>query len=59
MGDPGEEVSDEKYRIAMKSKLYGFQMQRGCSINEHLNRYTRLLTDLINVDVETNEEDKA
>ena len=30
-----------------------------CSINEHLNRYTKLLTDLINVDVETNEEDKA
>ena len=34
-------------------------MQRGCSINEHLNRYTRLLTDLVNVDVETSEEDKA
>ena len=34
-------------------------MQRGCSINEHLNRYTKLLTDLVNVDVETNEEDKA
>ena len=24
-----------------------------------LNRYTRLLTDLVNVDVEINEEDKA
>jgi len=34
-------------------------MQRGCSINEHLNRYTKLLTDLVNVDVETSEEDKA
>ena len=34
-------------------------MQRGCSINEHLNRYMRFLTDLVNVDVETNEEDKA
>ena len=34
-------------------------MQRGCSINEHLNRYTKLLTHLVNVDVETNEEDKA
>ena len=55
MGDPGEEVSDEE----LKSKLYGFQKQRGCSINEHLNRYMKLLTDLVNVDVETNEEDKA
>ena len=34
-------------------------MQRGCSINEHLNRYMRILTDLLNVDVETSEEDKA
>ena len=28
-------------------------------MNEHLNRYTKLLTDLINVDVEVNKEDKA
>ena len=34
-------------------------MQRGCSVNEHLNRYMKLLTDLVNVDVETSEEDKA
>ena len=34
-------------------------MQRGCFINEYLNRYTKLLTDLVNVDVETSEEDKA
>jgi len=34
-------------------------MQRECSINEHLNRYTKLPTDLVNVDVETSEEDKA
>jgi len=34
-------------------------MQRGCSINEHLNRYIRLLTDLVNVDMEIDEEDKV
>ena len=34
-------------------------MQRGCSINEHLNRYTKILTDLVNMDVEINEENKA
>jgi len=60
------EILEKKYLtksieswLQLKSKLYSFQMQRGCSINEHLNRYTRLLTDLDNMDVETNEEDKA
>ena len=46
-------------RLQLKSKLYSFQMQRGCSINEHLNRYMRLLTELVNMDVETSEQDKA
>ena len=34
-------------------------MKRGCSINEHMNSYTKLLTDLVNVDVEIDEEDKT
>ena len=34
-------------------------MQIECSINEHLNRYTKLLSDLVNVDMEIDEEDKA
>ena len=46
-------------RLQLKSKLYSFQMQIGCSINEHLNRYTKLLTDLVNMDVEIDEENKA
>ena len=57
------EILEKKYltksiesRLQLKSKLYGFQMQRGCSINEHVNRYTMLLTDLVNVDVEIDEE---
>ena len=28
-------------------------------MNEHLNRYTKLFTDLVNVDVKVDEEDKA
>ena len=31
-------------RLQLKSKLYGFQMKKGCSVNEHLNRHTKLLT---------------
>jgi len=34
-------------------------MKRECSINEHMNNYIKLLTDLVNVDVEIDEEDKA
>ena len=45
-------------RLQLKSKLYGFQM-KGCSVNEHINGYTKLLTDLVNVDVKIDEEDKA
>ena len=59
------EILEKKYltksiesRLQLKSKLCGFQMQRGCSVNEHLNCYMKLLTDLINVDVEIDEEDK-
>ena len=57
------EILEKKYltksvesRLQLKSKLYRFQMQRGCSINEHMNSYTKLLTDLVNVDVEIDEE---
>ena len=60
------EILEKKYltksiesRLQLKSKFYDFQMQRGCSVNKHLNRYTKLFTDLVNVNVETNEEDKA
>jgi len=34
-------------------------MKRGLSIDEHMNNYTKLLTDLINVDVKIDEEDKV
>ena len=34
-------------------------MKMGISIDKHMNSYTKLLTDLVNVDVEIDEEDKA
>ena len=34
-------------------------MKKGLSIDEHMNNYTKLLTDLVNVDVKIDEEDKA
>ena len=60
------EILEKKYltksiesRLQLKSKLYGFQMQKVCSVNEHLNRYMKLLTDLVTMDVETSEDDKV
>ena len=46
-------------RLQLKRRLYRFQMKRGCSINEHMNSYTKFLTDLVNVDVEIDEEDNV
>jgi len=45
--------------LQLKRRLYRFQMKRGLSIDEHMNNYTKLLTDLVNVDVKIDEEDKA
>ena len=43
----------------LKRKLYRIQLKRGLSIDEHMNNYTKLLIDLVNVDVSIEEEDKA
>ena len=37
-------------RLQLKSKLYRFQMKKGSSVNEHINRYTKLLTDFVTPD---------
>ena len=61
MRDPGEKVSDEisESRLQLKRRLYHFQMKREIFVDEHMNRYTKFLTDLVNVDVEIDEEDKT
>ena len=48
-----------KSRLQLKRRLYHFQQKRGYFIDEHMNSYTKLLTDLVNVDVKIDEEDKA
>ena len=61
MRDLGEKVSNENHRIAIavEEDLYHFQMKRGISVDEHMNSYTKLLTDLVDVDVKIDEEDKT
>ena len=46
-------------RLQLKKRLYRFQMKRELSIDEHINNYTKLLTDLVNVNVKIDEEDKT
>ena len=60
------EILEKKYliksiesRLQLKRSLYHFQMKKGLSIDKHMNSYTKLLTDLVNVDVKIDEEDKA
>jgi len=46
-------------RLQLKMWLYHFQLKRGLSIDEHMNNNTKLLKDLVNVDVAIEEEDKV
>jgi len=48
-----------EFRLLLKRRLYRFQLKKGLSIAEHMNNCTKLLADLVNVDVDIEEEDKA
>ena len=61
MGDSREEISDKEYqvRLLLKRRLYYVQLKKGLCVAEHMNDYTKVLTDLVNMDVDIEEEDKA
>ena len=42
----------------LKRRLYRFQLKKGLCISEHMNNYANLLTDLVNMDVDIEEENK-
>ena len=48
-----------EFRLLLKRRLYRFRLKKGLSIAEHMNDYTKLLTNLVNMDLDTEEEDKA
>ena len=60
MRDTGEEISDKKHRVAFAIEDEALLLldEDRLSIDEHINNYTKLLTDLVNVDVKIDEEDK-
>ena len=45
--------------LQLKRRFYRFLMKRELSIDKNMNSYTKLLTDLVNMDVKIDEEDKA
>jgi cell division cycle protein 20 (cofactor of APC complex) len=45
--------------LHLKRRLYSFKLKKGTSMQDHMNAYTKLLADLVNVDVDIEEEDKA
>jgi len=61
VGDPREKVSDEEHRVAVavEEEALSLPNEERISIDEHMNSYTKLLIDLVNMDVKIDEEDKA
>ena len=46
-------------RLYLKRRLYRFELKRETSISNHINIYTKLLADLINLNEVIENEDKA
>ena len=46
-------------RLHLTRRLYRFQLKRGTSISDHINIYTKLLTNLVNLNVVIEDEDKS
>jgi len=45
--------------LHLTRRLYRFQLKRGTSISDHINIYTKLLTNLANLNVVIEDEDKS
>ena len=46
-------------RLYMKKKLHRFTYALGMSINDHVNSFNKILTDLLNLDEKFEDEDRA
>jgi len=45
--------------LHLKRRFYRFQLKGGISISDHINNYKKLLTDLTNLNVVIEDEDKV
>nr|GEV86095.1 retrovirus-related Pol polyprotein from transposon TNT 1-94 [Tanacetum cinerariifolium] len=46
-------------KLRLKDRLYTFRMKPGTSVQDHLDEFNTILTDLENLDVDIDDEDKA
>ena len=46
-------------RLYLKKRLFRFDYKKGISMNEHLNNFNKILTDLKNLDDHIDDEDKT
>jgi len=46
-------------QLQQKRRFYHFQLKIKLAIDEYMNNYTKLLADLVNVNVTIEKEDKA
>ena len=46
-------------KLFLKKKLFRFDYKKGISMVEHLDDFNKIITDLLNLDVISNDEDKA
>ena len=61
MGDSCEQILDEDHRkpLALKDDTLPFLVEEESFISDHINTYTKLLVDLVNVNVVIEDEDKV
>ncbi|KAK3018222.1 hypothetical protein RJ639_002756 [Escallonia herrerae] len=58
-GTGGDGVSDGRDSLYLKKQLYQLQMDDGSEIRDHLNAFSKITTELLNVEVKIDEEDLA
>jgi hypothetical protein len=52
-------TKDIENKLYLKRKFFGFRYVEGTSMPEHLNNLNKILADLQNLDVKSDDEDKA
>ena len=46
-------------RLYLKKKLFWFEYTKDTSINDHLDGFNKIISDLLNLEIEIDDEDKA
>ena len=59
-------ILEEKYttksaenRLYLKKKLFRYEYARGTSMSEHIDEFNKIISDLVNLDIDMKDDDKA